>query len=320
MRPKVYVTYQIADKPLNVLREHYDVSINESGQPLTKEELIRNLQGMNGALCMFFDRIDRDVIDEIQGIKVLANYAVGYNNIDVEYAASKGVIVTNTPGVLTDATADLAWALLFAVARRVVDADRYTRGGQFIGATPTLFLGKEITGRTLGVIGAGRIGSNFARKAKGFDMKILYTKRTPDLAFEEETGGVFTDKETLLRESDFVSVHVPLTAETRHLIGLEEFKMMKRSAVFINTSRGPVVDEKALVEALKAGYIWGAGLDVYENEPAIEPELFSFENVVLLPHIGSATEETREKMAEIAVANVLAVLPGDKAPNCVNGI
>lgn len=233
MKPKVYVTYRIPEEPLALLKEKCEVIINDMDRFLTKKELCRNLKGMDGVICMFSDRINMEVIDCIQGVKVLANYAVGYNNIDYEYAASKGIAVTNTPGVLTNATADLAWGLL-------------------------------------------------------------------------------------LRESDFVSIHVPLTSETKHMLGMNEFKMMKRSAVLINTSRGAVLDEKALVEALKKGYIWGAGLDVYENEPGIESGLFELENVVLTPHIGSSTTETREKMAEIAVKNVLDALNGNMPPNIVN--
>ncbi|HEX3046929.1 MAG TPA: D-glycerate dehydrogenase [Bacillota bacterium] len=318
MKQKVYITYKIPEKPLALLKEKCDVIINDMDRFLTKEELCEKIKDMDGVICMLSDRIDRDVIDSIQRVKVLANYAVGYNNIDFEYAASKGIVVTNTPGVLTNATADLAWGLLFSAARRIVDSDRCTREGKFKGWTPIWFLGQDITGKTLGIIGAGRIGSNFAKKAKGFDMKILYFNRTPNKNFEEETGARYVDKHTLLRESDFISIHVPLTNETKHMLGLNEFKMMKRNAVLINTSRGAVLDEKALAKALKEGYIWGAGLDVYENEPIIEPELFNLKNVILTPHIGSSTTETREKMAEMAIKNVLAVLNGEIPPNNVN--
>ena len=318
MKPKVYVTYRIPEKPLELLKEKCNVIINSMDRFLTKEELCENLKGMDGVISMFSDCIDREVIDCLQGVKILANYAVGYNNIDFDYAASKGIAVTNTPGVLTNATADLAWGLLFAVARRIVDSDRCSREGKFKSWTPTWFLGQDITGKTLGIIGAGRIGSNFARKAKGFDMKILYCNRTQNKKFEEETGAIYVDKHTLLRESDFVSIHVPLTNETKHMLSLNEFKMMKRTAVLINTSRGPVIDEKALAQALREGYIWGAGLDVYENEPSIESGLFNLENVILTPHVGSSTTKTREKMTEIVALNVLAALNGEVPPNCVN--
>lgn len=318
MKPKVYITYSIPEKPLTLISERCDLFVNNTGNYLTKEELCNNLRGMDAVICMLTDSIDKDVIDSLDETKIIANYAVGYNNIDFEYAAKKGIIVTNTPGVLTNATADLAWALLFSVARRIVDSDRYTREGKFKKWEPTLLLGQEITGKTLGVIGAGKIGSNFAKKAKGFEMKILYHNRNRNLDFERETNAAYADKNTLLKESDFVSIHVPLTQETRHLIGMNEFQIMKKNAIIINTSRGPVVDEKALVFALKQGLIWGAGLDVYENEPQIEPELFNLENVIIAPHIGSATAETREKMAEIAAKNVLAVLEGRRPLNCIN--
>jgi lactate dehydrogenase-like 2-hydroxyacid dehydrogenase len=273
---------------------------------------------MDGVICMLQDHFDQEVIDCLSDVKVLANYAVGYNNIDLEYAASKGIIVTNTPGVLTNATADLAWALLFATARCIPDADRYIREGKFKGWMPQLFLGQEITGKTLGVIGAGRIGGNFAKKAKGFDMKILYYNRKRDLQLEKECGAIYVDQATLLRESDFVSLHVPLTNETSMMIGAEALKMMKPTAILINTSRGPVIDEEALVDALRSGTIWGAGLDVYENEPQVHPGLLAMKNVVLAPHIGSSTTETREKMAAMVAENVLAVLEGRPAPNRVN--
>lgn len=318
MNPKVYITYRIPEKPLALLKERCELIINEADNYLTKEGLCLNLKDMDAVICTLSDSIDKDIIDCMDRVKVIANYAVGYNNIDFEYAAQKGIMVTNTPGVLTNATADLAWALLFSVARRIVGSDRYTREGKFKKWEPTLLLGQEITGKTLGIIGAGKIGSNFARKAKGFEMKILYHNRTRNIDFEKETNAVYVDKSTLLKESDFISIHVPLTPETRHLIGTNEFKIMKRNAVIINTSRGPVINESALARALKEGDIWGAGLDVYENEPQIEAELFKLENVVLAPHIGSATAETREKMAEMAVKNVLAVLEGNKPPNCIN--
>ncbi|MCM8815819.1 MAG: NAD(P)-binding domain-containing protein, partial [Candidatus Omnitrophica bacterium] len=251
-------------------------------------------------------------------LEVISNLAVGYNNIDVEAATRRKIVITNTPGVLTDATADLAWALLFSVARRVVEADRFTRDGKFRGWLPDLFLGMEITGKTLGVVGAGRIGSNFARKAKCFSMRILYYDKKRNYQLEQDTRALFVDLETLLKESDFISLHVPLLPETRHLIGERELALMKKTAILINTSRGPVVDEKALANALKEKKIWGAGLDVYENEPVIEPELISLDNVVLLPHIASATFETRTKMGIMAAENILAFFRGEIPPNIVN--
>jgi len=318
MKGKVYITYKLPEQALSKLREKCEVHVNENDRAMTKEELCNNLKGMDAVICMLSDKIDHEVIDNAEGVKIFANYAVGYNNIDFEYAATKGIAVSNTPGVLTDATADMAWALLFSVARRIVDSDRFTRGGQFTGWAPTLFLGQDITGQTLGILGAGRIGSNFAKKAKGFDMKIIYHNRKPNKQFEEETGATYVDLGTVITQSDFLSIHVPLTEETRHMISSKEFEMMKRNAILINTSRGPVVDEKALVDALQRRLIWGAGLDVYENEPAIEKGLFMLENVVLAPHTGSGTNNTRNRMVEMVVENVLSILVGKIPPNCVN--
>ena len=241
---------------------------------------------------------------------------MGYNNIDVPEARRRGVWVTNTPDVLNDATADMAWALLFAVSRRVAEGDRLMRSGTF-SWQPEFMLGADVTGRTLGVIGAGRIGRNFARKACAFDMKVLYAGRHPSPEFEAETGGRFVPLDGLLGESDFVSLHVPLTPETRHLIGERELGLMKRSAILINTSRGPVVDERALVRALEARTIWGAGLDVYENEPDAEPGLAALDNVVMTPHVGSATVETRTNMGLVAVRNIAAALEGREPPNLI---
>ena len=244
----------------------------------------------------------------------------GYDNIDIEAATQRGIVVTNTPGVLTDATADLVWALMFAVARRIVESDRFARAGMYESWSPTLLLGQEIRGKRLGIIGAGRIGRAVAKRSRGFDMEVVYTGRTRNIAFELEMGAIWTDRETLLRTSDFVSVNVPLNADTYHLIGKRELDMMKSTAILINTSRGPVVDEKALVDALNRGSIWGAGLDVYEREPEIDEGLKKLDNVVITPHIGSATTEARTKMALMAAKNIVAVLSGNKPINPVNHV
>jgi len=265
------------------------------------------------------DNIDKEVFEAAgEQCKIFANYGVGYNNIDLEAATESNVIITNTPGVLDNATADLAWALLMAVSRRIVPADKFTRNGAFQAWDPLMFLGRDITGKTLGLVGAGRIGSNFAKKAKAFDMKILYTSLRRNLKLEEELGAIYVDKETLLMESDFISLHVPLLPSTTHYIGDKEFSIMKKTAVIVNTSRGPVIDEKALVKALKQGEIWGAGLDVFEQEPDIEPELLDMYNVVIVPHIASATMETRRNMGLIAARNIVKVLNGEKPDTCVN--
>ena len=308
----------IPEPAIELLKKTCEVEVNGEDRVLKKDELLDKVKGKDAVLCLLTDTIDDEVLKAADRCKIFANYAVGYNNIDVESATRRKIIITNTPGVLTDATGDLAWALLFAVARRVVEADAFTRQGKFKGWAPQLFLGQDITGKTLGVIGAGRIGSNFAKKSKGFSMRILYYDVKRDLEFEQEAKAVFVDLDTLLKEADFVSIHVPLVPETRHLIGARELSLMKKNAILINTSRGPVVDEKALVNALKEGKIWGAGLDVYENEPDIEPELLNLANVVLLPHIASATYETRTKMALMAAENILAVFRGETPPNIVN--
>jgi len=318
-KPNVYVTRMLPRPAIDLLREYCEVEINPDDRVLTRAELIEKVRGRDAVLCLLTDTIDGGIFDAAgPQCKIFANYAVGFNNIDIAAATQRGIIITNTPGVLTDATADIAWALLFATARRIVESDNYLRAGKFQGWGPMLFLGRDITGKTLGVIGAGRIGSNFAKKSKGFEMKVLYTDLQPNAAFEAETGARFVDKETLLRESDFVSVHVPLLPETKHLISESELKLMKPTAILINTSRGPVVDEKALVKALRDGEIWGTGLDVYENEPALEPGLVDLPNVVIVPHIASATFETRTNMGLIAVRNIIAVFEGKKPPNCVN--
>ncbi|HYE82932.1 MAG TPA: D-glycerate dehydrogenase [Clostridia bacterium] len=319
VKKRVYVTRQIPEAALLDLKEEFDVAVNPYDRVLERQELLKGVKGMDAVLCLLTDTIDSEVFNAAgPQCRIFANYAVGYNNIDVAEASKRGIIVTNTPDVLNDATADLAWTLLFAVSRRVVECDSFARAGKFKGWGPMLMLGKDITGKKLGVVGAGRIGFNFAKKAKGFDMEILYTSTKPNQEMEIRLGARFTDKETLLREADFISVHVPLTPSTRHYISENEFKLMKKTAVLINTSRGPVVDEKALVQALKSGEIWGAGLDVFENEPDIEPGLIELDNVVILPHIASATIETRTNMGLIAARNIIKVLKGDMPETCIN--
>lgn len=316
-RGSVYVTRLLPAPIMERLGEICDYEVNAEPRPATREELLRGVRGRDAVLCLLNDRIDAEVYDAAgPQCRLFANYGVGYNNIDVPEAHRRGVWITNTPDVLNDATADIAWALLFATARRVAEGDRLMRSETF-SWQPEFMLGMDITGRTLGVIGAGRIGRNFARKSRGFDMKVLYAGRRPSPEFEAETGGRFVPMDELLRESDFVSLHVPLTPETRHLIGERELGLMKRTAILINTSRGPVVDERALVRALESRTIWGAGLDVFENEPDTEPGLSALDNVVMTPHVGSATVETRVNMGLVAVANIAAALEGREPPNLV---
>ena len=313
----VYVTRMLPQPAIDLLKTHCEVEINPEDRVLTNEELIAKVKGRDAVLCLLTDNINAEVLDAAQGAKIFANYAVGYNNIDVATAKAQGIMISNTPGVLTETTADLAWALLFATARRIVSADQYTRAGKFQGWSPMLFLGQDITGKTLGIYGGGRIGAAFGKKAKGFEMKIIYHDLVRNAQFEQETGATYVDRETILKESDFLSLHVPLLAETKHLISEAEFKMMKPTSILINTSRGPVIDEIALVKALREKEIWGAGLDVFEWEPELAPGLVELENVVIVPHIASASIETRTKMGVMAVENILAVMRGETPPNLV---
>ena len=276
------------------------------------------MKGRDGLLPLLTDGMDSEVMDAAGDAKIIANYAVGYNNIDIPEATRRGIAVTNTPGVLTDATADLAWTLLMATGRRVVESDRFTREGKFDAWAPMLFLGTDITGRTLGIVGAGRIGTAVAERAKGFRMRIVYSDSSPNLKFEQQFGAKFLPLDELLAESDFVTLHCPLTPETTHLIGAPELRKMKSNAVLVNTARGPVIDEAALVEALRENQIAGAGLDVYEKEPALYPGLIELDNVTLLPHTGSATTETRTQMALIAAKNIVAFFKGEKPPTILN--
>jgi glyoxylate reductase len=270
-------------------------------------------------LSMGGDPLSAEVLEAGKNLKVVANNAVGFNNIDVAAATRLKIAVTNTPDVLTDTTADLTFALILGVARRIAEADRYVRTGKWMGWTPRLMIGGDVHGKTLGIIGLGRIGSAVARRGQGFNMRILYHDiRRLDPAVEQQHQLQFFSLRDLLQASDFVTLHVPLTRETRHLIGAEELGLMKKTAYLINASRGPVVEEKALVQALQAGTLAGAGLDVFEAEPKVTPELLSMDNVLLLPHIGSATDETREKMVMVAVQNILAVLRGEIPPNILN--
>ncbi|MGB9678428.1 MAG: 2-hydroxyacid dehydrogenase [Thermoanaerobacteraceae bacterium] len=305
---KVFITRLIPEEGIDLLKKHCDVEINPEDRMLNKEELFKKIKDKDVVITQLNDKVDKEFFDAAKNVKIVANYAVGFDNIDLEEATKRGVYITNTPDVLTNATAELAWALLFATARRVVESDKFMRAGNFKGWEPLLFLGKGITGKTLGIIGAGRIGQAFGKMAKGFEMKILYNARNPKKEFEEETGAQYVDLDTLFKESDFISIHVPLTHETRHLIGERELKLMKNSAILINTGRGPVVDEKALVKALKERWIYAAGLDVYEREPEFEKELVELDNVVMLPHIGSATEEARRDMSILVAQNIIDVI------------
>ena len=316
---KVLVTRPLPSQAIEMLKKKFEVALNSDDRPLTRHELLDGLKGKDGVLCLLTDKMDAEAIGANPQLKIIANYAVGYDNIDVKAATAKGIPVSNTPGVLTDATAELAWSLLFSAARRIPESDRFTRDGKFKSWGPMTLLGRGISGKALGIIGAGRIGAAFALKSKGFGMKVLYYEiGGNNELMEKELGAKRVGLEELLKNSDFVSIHVPLTHETRHLIGEKELKMMKPTAVLVNTARGPIVNEKALAKALKEKWIFAAGLDVYENEPKVEEELLKLENVVLAPHIGSATVETRARMATLAAENIIAALEGKVPPTCLN--
>jgi glyoxylate reductase len=317
--PSVFISYPLPEEALLAARARAQIDVHSAPTVLGHDALIARLQGRQGLICLITDIIDDALLAQCPDLRVVANVAVGYNNVDVASATRRGVIVTNTPDVLTDTTADFAWALLMATARSVAEADRYVRAGKWTQWDFRLFVGSDVHGKTLGVVGFGRIGRAVARRALGFDMRVLYHDAVPaDAAIEGELRATRVDLGTLLRESDFVTLHTPLLAETRHLINAASLKTMKRTAHLINASRGPVVDEAALALALKDGLIAGAGLDVFENEPAVHPGLLGLPNVVLAPHIGSASHDTRVKMTALAVENCLAALEGRRPPTPVN--
>ncbi len=295
------------------------MDLHAGDKPLSKTELMKRLKGRQGLVCLITDAIDATVLESSPDLKVVSNVAVGFNNIDVAAATKRGVVVTNTPDVLTETTADFAWTLLMATARRVVEADRYVRDGKFTQWEYMVLLGGDVHDKTLGIIGFGRIGRAMARRALGFNMRVLYQDAVAaDPATERELRATRTDTATLLRDSDFVTIHTPLLPDTRHLINAQSLRTMKKTAYLVNASRGPVVDEAALVQALTEGWIAGAGLDVFEEEPKVHPGLMGLSNVVLAPHIASASSDTRIKMAALAVDNCLAVLEGQTPPTPVN--
>jgi lactate dehydrogenase-like 2-hydroxyacid dehydrogenase len=319
MRPKVLITRKIFDEVITFVKNHFEVDDNQNDIPFPPDTLIQRLQNKAGAIILLTDRIDEAVLSQCSDLKIVSNIAVGYNNIDVQACTRHRVMVTNTPGVLDDTTADFTWTLLLATARRLVEADQYLRSSQWNGWKLMEFLGYDVHHKVLGICGLGRIGQGVARRAKGFNMQILYTdmvRAAPSV--EKDLTVRFIDKRALLTESDFVTLHVPLGPETIHYISTAELALMKPSAILINASRGPVVDERALVQALWEEKIAGAGLDVYEREPEVEPELLQMKNVVLAPHIASASYETRLRMAKMAAENLVAGLTGKRPPNLVN--
>jgi glyoxylate reductase len=321
IKPKVYVTRQLFPEAIDILKKVADVEVFEGeDNPVPRDILLEKVKDVVGLLPLLTDSIDSELMEKAKYLKVVSNYAVGYNNIDVEEATKRGIRVTNTPGVLTDTTADCAFALLMAISRRIVEADKYIRNKEWIHAWgPKMYIGADIHGKTLGIVGMGRIGSAMVPRAKGFNMNVIYYDCIRHPEKEEDLGVTCTELEYLLSESDFVSLHVPLTPETHHMINEEQLKKMKPTAHLINTSRGPVVNEKALYKALSKGWIAGAALDVHEKEPTDHDNpLLNLDNVILTPHIASASVETRTKMAVMAAINLAAVLQGEEPPNLVN--
>lgn len=316
-KPIIFVTRILPRPALDRLAEVFDLRLNELDRPLTPAELRGGIADADALLCLLTDSVDADLISAAPRLRVISNYAVGYNNIDVEFATRRGIAVCNTPGVLTESTADLAWALIMSCARRIVESDRFVREGRFSGWEPLLFLGNDIHAKTLGIVGMGRIGQAVAKRASGFEMRVLYHDPSADTHALPPSWQA-AELSYLLQNSDFVSLHAPLTPQTRHLIGAEQLALMKPSAVLINTARGPIIDESALIAALKERRIAAAGLDVFEAEPHIPPELLELDNAVLLPHIGSASVETRTRMGLLAAENAIAVVTGKDAPARVN--
>lgn len=316
---RVYVTRRIPEEGLKMLQRLCQVEVWEGDVPPPREVLMEKVEEVDGLVSLLSDRIDGQVLSRARNLKVVANYAVGYDNIDLLEAEKRGVVVTNTPGILTETTADLTWALLLAAGRRIVEADTFTRKGQWKSWGPRLLLGQDIHGSNLGIVGLGRIGAAVARRAQGFAMNVLYYNRTSRPDYEEELGVQRVELEELLQVSDFVSIHVPLTEDTHHLLGKKELDLMKPSAVLVNTARGEIVDEEALIQSLQEKKLFAAGLDVFAREPIDEDHpLLQMEQVVVLPHIGSASFRTRARMAQVACENLLAVLEGKNPPNPVS--
>ena len=318
-RPKVLVTREVFDETLAYLSEHCEVESNQEDLALAPDVLAKRLADKDGVLCSLTDRIDAAVISAAPKLKVVANIAVGYNNIDVPACTARGILATNTPGVLDDSTADLAWTLMLAAARRVTEVGRYIREGEWRGWRLKQWLGVDVHHSTLGIVGMGRIGQAIAKRAAGFDMRVLYhnRKRIAE-SIELELKATWVSLEELLRQSDFIVLQVPYSTETHHLIGAAELAKMKPTAILVNSTRGGVIDDAALVEALKAGTIRAAGLDVFEGEPKLHAGFLELDNVVLTPHIGSSTEATRRAMAMTAAKNAVAALTGGDPPNLIN--
>jgi gluconate 2-dehydrogenase len=319
MKPRILVTREVFDETLAYLGEHCEVESNQRDVPFDPEMLAQRLSDRDGVVCCLTDRIDAQLLERCPRIKVVANIAVGYNNIDLPACTARGVMATNTPGVLDDSTADLAWALMLGAARRLTELERRVRAAEWKGWRLKQWLGIDVHHATLGIFGMGRIGQAIARRAAGFEMKVLYHNRSRvGSDIEQRLNATYVTKDELLRQSDFVVLQVPYSPETHHMIGAGELKLMKPTAILINSTRGGVVDDAALIAALRSGVIRAAGLDVFENEPKLNPGFLLLDNVVLMPHIGSSTEATRRAMAMTAAQNLVAALTGGKPPNLLN--
>ena len=319
MSAKVLVTREVFDATLDFLASHCEVESNQADVPFDRETLAQRARDRDGIVCSLTDRIDADLLERCPRLKVVSNIAVGYNNIDLAACTARGVMATNTPGVLDDSTADLAWTLMLATARRLTEAEAYIRAGKWHGWHLKQLLGVDVHHATLGIIGMGRIGQAIAKRAAGFDMQVIYHNRTrlaPDI--EKRLGARYATKDELLAQSDFVVLQMPYSPQTHHLIGAAELARMKPTAILINSTRGGVVDDAALIQALEQGTIRAAGLDVFEGEPKLNPGFLGLRNVVLAPHIGSSTEATRRAMAMTAAKNAVAALTGGVPPNLIN--
>ncbi|WP_062551612.1 2-hydroxyacid dehydrogenase family protein [Peptoniphilus phoceensis] len=316
---KLLITSNIPEDIYKDLDKNFDIKYHDSNVPLTKEEIMEMIKGQDALLCPLSDKIDKDIIDAGNSLKIIANYGAGFDNIDIDYAREKGIVVTNAPAPASAvSTAELAFGLMLAVARKIVSGDKVTRAGEFYGWRPTFYLGSQLKGKTLGIIGLGNIGKNLAKRAQAFEMKVIYYSRTRKEDFEKEFGLEYMEKDDVIKSSDFLSLHTAYVPELHHMISKKELEMMKKSAILINASRGPIVDEEALADALIENKITGAALDVYEDEPRVNKKLVDLDNVILAPHLGNATFEARLEMGENARDNLIDFKDGKSPKNKVN--
>ncbi|HCY76943.1 MAG TPA: D-glycerate dehydrogenase [Ignavibacteriales bacterium] len=311
---KIFITREIPEAVIDLLQKKgFEVSVYKKDNPIPRKELIRQVKDCDALISLLSDRIDKEVIESMKKCKIIANYAVGFNNIDVEYAKKKDIVVTNTPDVLTDSTADLAMALVLACARKLPEAEKFVRDKKFVGWKPKLFLGVELRDKYFGILGAGRIGSAVAERAYSFGCKIIYYSNTHNKYLDEKLKGKKIPLNSLLKKADILSIHLPLNDKTNNLLNASNLRLLKKSAIFINTARGDIIDENILIEMLKTNKLFAAGFDVYDNEPNLKIEFYKLKNVIVLPHIGSATVEARNNMSILAAKNIIAVLEGKKA-------